>query len=161
MMMKCEACGVPWSDHLGPTALCDNLHRRAAEIKKLRAEIDRLEAELENSAREESEALTQVEKFSIENGRLVDENKRLIGADAYQRDTIAKLNAHIRQLEAEMSEPAEVRATAMECSLRIVEGELDQTRAKLADALRLSPEEFQRLRKPSSGGCYGSESKRN
>jgi hypothetical protein len=40
-------------------------------------EIRKLKAELEESAADESTALTQVEKFSVENGRLVDENKRL------------------------------------------------------------------------------------
>lgn len=38
------------------------------------------------------------------------------------------------------------RINAMECSMRELERELDRTRAELADALRLSPAEFQRLR---------------
>jgi hypothetical protein len=108
--------GCEWNHPLCSASHC----RKAADA------IERLQAKLEKSAREESTALTQVEKYSIENGRLVAENKRLIG---------------------HLAEPAEVRAAAMECSLRVVEHELDQTRAKLADALRLSPAEFQRLRK--------------
>jgi rubrerythrin len=95
-MDKCEVCGVPWIDHKGPTALC--------------GEVQRLTAELEESAREDSEALTQVEKFSVENGRLTKEIERL------------------------KAEPAEVLATSMENALRVVERDLDRTRAELADA---------------------------
>lgn len=42
-------------------------------VGKLHAETERLQSELEESAREESAALTQTEKYSIENGRLTKE----------------------------------------------------------------------------------------
>jgi hypothetical protein len=40
--IKCESCGVEWTDHHWNTATCKTVHEQAAEIAKLKAEIERL-----------------------------------------------------------------------------------------------------------------------
>tara|TARA_R110000868_G_scaffold84519_2_gene238207 strand:- start:4263 stop:4454 length:192 start_codon:yes stop_codon:yes gene_type:complete len=40
--MKCESCGIAWTDHLGITGTCKRVQEQAKEIAKLKAEIERL-----------------------------------------------------------------------------------------------------------------------